>query len=214
DQAIRLSPSLWQAWLGRGMALARLGRADEARASFARALGLDYDNGARACVAWECAANACTAMPGALDFLSCCRKGGLPLGIVSNAQFYTPLFIEDAFGKRLFGGSGTPSEESLGFDPELALWSFETGRAKPDRWMFDELARRLSRRGVPADRILFIGNDALNDCAAAGEAGLRTALFCGDARSFKPRLGDARVVAKPPDTLAASWEDLRRLVCT
>jgi len=94
------------------------------------------------------------------------------------------------------------------------LWSYETGRAKPDRWMFDELARRLAARGVPADRILYVGNDALNDCAAAGEAGLMTALFGGDARSFKPRLDDPRVEASPPSTVCKSWDDLRRLLCT
>ncbi len=172
---------------------------------FALALGLGPEDGARACVAWECANNRCAAMPGAAAFLEACAARGLPLGIVSNAQFYTPLFLEAAFGSTLAG---------LGFDPGLALWSYETRRAKPDRWMFDELARRLSSRGVPADRVLYVGNDALNDCAAAGEAGMMTALFCGDARSCKPRVGEARVAARPPDTLAQSWDDLRRLVCT
>ena len=177
----------------------------DAPAVFAQALGLGPEDGARACVAWECANNRCSAMPGAAGFLADCAARGLPLGIVSNAQFYTPLFVEAAFGTTLAG---------LGFDPGLALWSYETGRAKPDRWMFDELARRLSSRGVPADRVLYVGNDALNDCAAAGEAGMMTALFCGDARSCKQRAGEARVVARPPDTLALSWDDLRRLVCT
>lgn len=184
----------------------------DAPSVFARALDLDRDDGARACVTWECEKNACMAMPGALDFLSACSARGIPLGIVSNAQFYTPLFIEEAFGMDLFGSSN--ARPSLAFDPTLALWSYETGRAKPDRWMFDELARRYAERGIAADRILYIGNDALNDCAAAVEAGLQCALFCGDERSFKPRQGEARVKISPPSTLFFSWNELRRLVCT
>ena len=185
---------------------------------FARALGLDLENGARACVAWECSVNKCRAMPGAAEFLAACRDRAMPLGIVSNAQFYTPLFMEAAFGATLvpreaLGTLGTELDPGLGFDGELAMWSFKTGRAKPDRWMFDELASRLERRGIRRDRILYVGNDALNDCATAGEAGLMTALFAGDSRSFKPRLEDPRVAEWPPGTVAVSWADLRRIVC-
>ena len=193
----------------------------DAPSVFARALGLDPEDGARTCVAWECTVNRCAPMPGAAEFIAGCAARGLPLGIVSNAQFYTRLFIEEAFDADLYRSAagearleGAPGRPSLGFDPELALWSFETGRAKPDRWMFDELARRLAARGVPADRILYIGNDALNDCAAAGEAGMMTALFAGDARSCRPRSGDDRVEANPPSLVAYSWDDMRRLLCT
>jgi len=194
----------------------------DSAALFSSALGLDYEDGARAAVAWECTTNKCSAMPGAMDFLAACEGRGIFLGIVSNAQFYTPLFIEEAFESYLFGErrfsarelfDTTPERPCLGFDPVLTLWSYKTGRAKPDRWMYDELVRRLAARGIPANRILYVGNDALNDCAAAGEAGLMTALFCGDERSCKPRAGEPRVKANPPSTLVASWDDLRRLVC-
>lgn len=193
----------------------------DAPSVFARALGLGPEDGARTCVAWECTVNRCAPMPGAAEFLADCARLGLPLGIVSNAQFYTRLFMEEAFEADLYRGEAVgqwPEDawrgRSLGFDPDLVLWSYETGRAKPDRWMFDELARRLAARGVAADRILYIGNDALNDCAAAGEAGMVTALFAGDARSCRPRSGDDRVAANPPSLAAYSWDDLRRLLCT
>lgn len=180
-------------------------------ALFSKALGLEYEDGARAAVAWECTTNRCSAMPGAKEFLAACTTRGIVLGIVSNAQFYTPLFIEEAFDACLF--DTTPVRSCLGFDTGLTLWSYETGRAKPDRWMFDELARRMALRGVPAHRILYVGNDALNDCAAAGEAGLMTALFCGDARSCRPRAEEPRVLAFPPSVVVSSWDDLWRLVC-
>lgn len=180
---------------------------------FAQALAMPpgeeaHTQGARACVAWECAMNPCVAMPGAAAALCRFRDRGLRLGIVSNAQFYSPLFVEAAFGAPLFGELG------LGIDPELVLWSYRTGRAKPDRWMFDELADRLRSRGVAADRALYVGNDALNDCAAAGESGFMTALFAGDARSFRPRVDHPRVRATPPSTVVSSWQALRRIACT
>lgn len=182
----------------------------DAPSVFARALGLDREGGARACAAWECATNACAPMPGAAAFLASCAARGLPVGIVSNAQFYTPLFVEAAFGAPLHPRGGRV--EPLGIDPDLAFWSFASGRAKPDRWMFDRLADRLGGKGIRPERILYVGNDALNDCAAAGEAGFMTALFGGDARSFKPRPADARVAAHPPSTVVLSWEELGSLV--
>jgi putative hydrolase of the HAD superfamily len=172
---------------------------------FMRVLGLDAVGAAKACVAWECLANPCAAMPGAADFLAFCRSAGLPLGIVSNAQFYTPLFIKAAFGL---------DTASLGLEESLSFWSYRTGRAKPDRFMYDQAAQVLSARGIAPEVALYVGNDALNDCAAAGEAGFMTALFAGDARSFRPRETSLRVAEYPPDTVATSWDMLATLVAS
>lgn len=172
---------------------------------FARALGLGDEEAARACVAWECGCNPAAPLPGARGFLARCAAAGLPLGIVSNAQFYTPLLIEAAYGAPLFGPGG------LGFDPDLAFWSFERLRAKPDPHMFKLLAAELAGRGVDAADACYVGNDALNDCAAAAEAGFMTVLFAGDPPSFKPRLGEAGLRAPPADALADSWERVEAL---
>lgn len=173
---------------------------------FSRALGLDAEDAARACVAWECACNPASPLPGARAFLARCAAAGLPLGIVSNAQFYTPLFIEAAYGAPLFGPAG------LGFDPDLAFWSFERLRAKPDPHMFRLLAKELRGRGVDASEACYIGNDALNDCAAAAAAGFMTVLFSGDPPSFKPRLGEPGLWTPPADALASSWERVEALI--
>jgi putative hydrolase of the HAD superfamily len=170
---------------------------------FMRVLGLEPAAAARACVAWECLANPCAAMPGAADFLALCKDAGLPLGIVSNAQFYTPLFIEAAFGWDPVG---------LGLEESLSFWSYRTGRAKPDRFMYDQAAGALAARGISTAHALYVGNDALNDCAAAGEAGFMTALFAGDDRSFRPREASPRVAEYPPDTVVSSWDMLASLV--
>lgn len=173
---------------------------------FSRALGLGAKEAARACTAWECAVNPASPLPGARAFLGRCAAAGLPLGIVSNAQFYTPLFIEAAYGAPLFGPGG------LGFDPDLTFWSFERLRAKPDPAMFRLLAEGLRKRGVDASDACYIGNDALNDCAAAAEVGFMTALFSGDPPSFKPRLGEPGLERPPADALADSWERVEALV--
>jgi putative hydrolase of the HAD superfamily len=170
---------------------------------FMRLFGLGLAAAAKACVAWECQANPCTAMPGASDFLALCRQAQLPLGIVSNAQFYTPLFIQAAFGVDL---------ATLGFEESLSFWSYRTGKAKPDRFMYDQAAGVLAASGIAVEDALYVGNDALNDCAAAGEAGFMTVLFAGDARSFRPRESSPRVAACPPDTVVSSWAMLAALV--
>ncbi|TFG83588.1 MAG: HAD family hydrolase [Spirochaetales bacterium] len=170
---------------------------------FMRALDMDAERAARACVAWECAVNPCSPMPGATAFLDACKLAGLPLAIVSNAQFYTPLFIRAAFGKGLWGPDG------LGFDPDLTFWSCRGLRAKPDTRMYLSLVRELKDRSIDAPETLYVGNDALNDCATAGEAGLMTALFAGDARSCMLRDGDPRVAAMPPTTVILYWDLIR-----
>jgi putative hydrolase of the HAD superfamily len=172
---------------------------------FMRVLRLELPAAAKACVAWECLANPCAAMPGATEFLSRCRQLGLDLGIVSNAQFYTPLFIQAAFGLDTL---------ALGLDPGLSFWSYRTGRAKPDRYMYDQAAMALAERSIPVAEVLYVGNDALNDCAAAGEAGFMTALFAGDARSFRPREDSLRAAACPPDTVVSGWDMLATLAAS
>jgi putative hydrolase of the HAD superfamily len=170
---------------------------------FMRVLGLPPQAAAKACVAWECMANPCAAMPGAADFLGLCRQASLPLGIVSNAQFYTPLFIQAAFGVEM---------AALGLKESLSFWSYRTGRAKPDRFMYDQAAEALAAMDIAVAEVLYVGNDALNDCAAAGEAGFMTALFAGDDRSFRPRESSPRVAATPPDTVVSCWAMLATLV--
>lgn len=170
---------------------------------FQRAMNLPADpaqrlEAARQCVSCECLWNPCTAMPGATAFMRLCRDAGIRMGIISNAQFYTPLFLEAAFNEPVIDNF---------LLPELLQWSWLSGRAKPDAWMFEILMRAIEHHGIRRDQVLYIGNDALNDCATAAEAGFMTCLFAGDARSLKVRRRDARVNRHPPMVIAASWLD-------
>lgn len=173
---------------------------------FMRALNANAHDAARACVAWECAVNPCAPMPGALSFLDECSAAGLSLGIVSNAQFYTPLFLAEAFGRGLSGPQG------LGFEPGLCFWSYRAGRAKPDTWLYHRLADALAARGLKTEDVLYIGNDARNDCMAARAAGFMTLLFAGDGTSYRPRHGEVSLDEPPADSLCLSWRSVSTLL--
>lgn len=145
----------------------------------------------RLAVEYESRVNPAWPMPGFEETLTALREKGLALGIVSNAQFYTPLTFEALTGR---------DPEGWGFDPELCVWSYEHRRAKPDPWLFERALRRLDREyGIAPSGTLVVGNDLLNDVAPAARLGCRTALFAGDRRSYRPRPGDARCAGIEPD---------------
>jgi putative hydrolase of the HAD superfamily len=101
------------------------------------------------------------------------------MGIISNAQFYTPLLL------RWFL-KADPTD--IGFVKDLLIYSFEIGRAKPSPSLFKIAASRLKKMGVFPESILYVGNDVRKDLLPAKQTGFQTALFAGDARSL--RLGD------------------------
>ncbi|MDR1288250.1 MAG: HAD family hydrolase [Treponema sp.] len=135
----------------------------------------------RACelaLRYELAVNPVFPMPGAQGAIARLCESGLVLGIISNAQFFTPLLFDAFFG-------GPPQE--LGFNPGLLFYSFEFGEAKPSPRLFAAAAGRLAAMGIPAGRCLCVGNDMRNDVAAALGAGFTAALFAGDGRSLRLR---------------------------
>jgi putative hydrolase of the HAD superfamily len=152
---------------------------------------------------YELAVNPAWPMPAAAETLALLRGRGLPLGLISNAQFFTPLLFEAFFG-------GPPEE--LGFDRGLLAYSFELGEAKPSPGLFAPATRRLGALGLRPENALYVGNDMLNDISAAARAGFKTALFAGDRRSLRLREGDPRVRGIMPDRVVRSLEDLGSLI--
>lgn len=148
----------------------------------ARRLALEY----------ECRVNPVWPMPGARWTLATLHQRGWKLGIVSNAQFYTPLLLETLLGTSL---------TDAGFDPSLCIWSFEQQRAKPSVDLF-------ARLPVDPASTLYIGNDLLNDVWTASQAGFRTVLFAGDQRSLRRRQEDPRCADLKPDAVV---DDLRQI---
>lgn len=153
--------------------------------------------GRRILLLYEASVNACAPMPGASPLLTQLSESGIRLGIVSNAQFFTPLLMEALLGR---------SPEALGFEAELTMYSYTQGIAKPDPRLFEPVVWMLGASGVAPGEILFVGNSSVNDVAPARTLGLLTALFAGDTRSFRP--SEPGTPGALPDLVLTSLEEL------
>ena len=151
-------------------------------------------------VAYEARANPTWPMPGASELLDELKSAGKILGIVSNAQVFTPALIEDLCGKT--------SLEEAGFNLDLSLFSNRFRQSKPGPRLFDVLLKSLARRKILPQEAIYVGNDMLNDVYAASVAGLRTAWFAGDARSCRPRADDDRCQNLQPDLVLTNLLEL------
>ncbi len=159
----------------------------------------------RLCVEYEVRTNPVWPMPGLGESLEACRAMGLQLGIVSNAQFFTPALFEGLLGS-------TPDD--LGFDEHLRYYSFEHGHAKPGTVLYQKAAQILVSQGIAAAETLYLGNDMRNDILPAQKVGFRTALFAGDARSLRLRAEDPLVSGITPDLVILHLSDLPRSLTT
>ena len=148
---------------------------------------------------YELAVNPVFPMPHAKQTISALRESGCVLGIISNAQFYTPLLFETFF-------DGRPEE--IGFDSDLIFYSFEHGEAKPSPRLFDAAASRLKKRGISPEDCAFVGNDMLSDIYGAVKAGFQGILFAGDSRSLRLRETDGRVKDLSPHRVIRSLSEL------
>ncbi len=136
-------------------------------------------------VSYECRTNPVWPMPSAASILTELHERGIRTGIISNAQFYTPLMFRALMGKGV---------EELGFDQDLCVYSWKLGVAKPSIKMFEPVHRILTERyGIKPQSILYVGNDMLKDIMPAHTMGWKTCLFAGDRRSLRLRDNDPAV---------------------
>lgn len=117
-------------------------------------------------------------MPNLKKMLRELKNRHIILGIISNAQFFTP-YLFDWFLKS--------DLKHLGFDPNLILFSYKFGYAKPSSFLFKAASSRLKDMNIPTYSVLYVGNDMLNDIYPAQKEGFQTGLFAGDARSLRLR---------------------------
>jgi putative hydrolase of the HAD superfamily len=154
-------------------------------------------------VEYEVRTNPVWPMPHLAACLADLKARGLDLGIVSNAQFFTPLLFPALLDRDL---------KTLGFPLPLQIFSFEFGQAKPGTYLYERAAEALSSRSIRADEVVYVGNDVLNDVGPAGQLGFRTALFAGDARSLRLREGDPRVAGVEPDLVVTDLNQLTQCI--
>jgi putative hydrolase of the HAD superfamily len=134
-------------------------------------------------VEYELIVNPVYPMPNLEALLKACRQQSLAMGIISNAQFFTPLLFEWFLNARM---------EQLGFDSDLIFLSYQLGYAKPSTALFKMAASAIDAKGLNTNAALFVGNDMLNDIYPAHHFGFQTALFAGDARSLRLRRDESR----------------------
>ncbi len=142
---------------------------------------------------YEARANPTWPMPGASELLDRLKLARWPMGIVSNAQIFTPCLITDLFENH--------SLFECGFDLDLCVFSNRFRQAKPGPRLFDVLREGLARRRILPHEAVYVGNDMLNDVWSASQAGLRTAWFAGDRRSCRRREDDPRCRSLRPDVV-------------
>lgn len=156
----------------------------------------------RLALRFELEANPIAPMPGARELLGELRRKGTLLGIVSNAQFYTPLLFP-----LLFGGS----PEELGF--AFSVWSYQEGEAKPSENLYRNAAEWFRKAyNVKPEELLMIGNDVRNDVAPAAAVGMKTALFGGDRRSLRLRSDDPEYRETQPDIVLTNLSQLHEVL--
>lgn len=144
-----------------------------------RVIGSDNRERARAfALEFELIVNPAYPMPHLKEVLKELKNRHIVLGIISNAQFFTP-YLFDWFLKS--------DLKNLGFEPNLTLFSYKLGYAKPSKFLFGYASSRLNKINISTDSVLYVGNDMLNDIYPAQRAGFMTGLFAGDARSLKLR---------------------------
>jgi len=147
-------------------------------------------------------------MAGIKEVLIKLKENGIPLGIVSNSQFYTPIILNYF----LTGKFSTKQEIDL-FDPELCVFSYNELKAKPDVNLFDKIVKTLANKyGLLPDDSIFMGNDMLKDILPAKRNGLRTALFSGDESSLQIRENEPKVKGMFPDFFINDFKQLLEII--
>lgn len=163
-------------------------------------IGADAARLRRLALEYELRTNPVWPMPGLDATLAALAARGLVLGLVSNAQFYTPLMLQAFLGQPL---------DALGFDPHCCVLSYRQGVAKPSTAVYRPALDALAHRhGIPPEAVLYIGNDMRNDVQPAQALGCRTALFAGDARSLRLREDDPELCRMVPDRVLTELTQL------
>ena len=161
----------------------------------------DQDSIRQFAAEFELISNPVYPMPDLSDLLSTCRQHGLLMGIISNAQFYTPC---------LFNWFLDSDPQGLGFSPDLIFYSYIFAMAKPSPTLFKMAAEKLKAKKIQPASVLYIGNDMLNDIYPAQNTGFKTALFAGDERSLRLRTDDPRCRDLTPDLVVTDLGQLMR----
>jgi len=157
---------------------------------------------------FEVLSNRIYPMPGMKEVLNCLAEKSFPLGIISNAQFYTPVILNFFMHNTII-----ETEHVLPFDPDLTVFSYKHMRSKPDAYLFELLKEQCRLKyGIYDDEILFIGNDLYRDVYPAHLAGFKTVLFAGDTKSLRLRQDKPELRKIVPDFIITDLNQLLDII--
>jgi len=157
----------------------------------------------RFAIEYELVVNPLYPMPRAEELLALCKEKRIPMGIISNAQFYTLHLFSSLMGGNL---------EDLGFSRALLFFSYVSRYCKPSLILFERAAEALAKCGIAIENALYIGNDMLKDICPAQKTGFQTALFAGDGRSLNMREDDERIRGVSPDMVVTDFSQIMEFV--
>lgn len=134
------------------------------------------------------------------------REKNIKVGLLANAQFYTPMdlsfFLRDS--------SGDVIADYLDiFDRELIYFSYEYGQAKPSTLLYRRLYDALYEYHILPAQTVMVGNDLVMDIESAQQIGMKTALYCGNEQSTFLHDKNGTV---HPDISFSSYEQLPKMV--
>lgn len=159
-------------------------------------------------IIFELLSNPVFPMPGMQKIIAKLKEQNIPLGIVSNAQFYTPICMN-----YFLTGTLNESEEIEYFDPELTIYSYQHQIGKPSTVLYQLLIEPLrDRYQLKPKDVLFVGNDMKKDIMAAKTVGFKTALFAGDMRSLRLRRDKPDINKYKPDYVLTELEQILELL--
>jgi putative hydrolase of the HAD superfamily len=147
--------------------------------------------------------------PGARRTLETVKERGLKQGIISNAQFYTPITLNI-----LLRNSRGAKEDPLHrlFDPKLIFFSYRIGVGKPNPLGFERARERLAHARIQPPQVIYVGNDMLFDMVVARKFGFRPVFFAGDRRSITLRRDEPEAARFEPDAVIKSLPQLLELI--
>lgn len=149
-------------------------------------------------ISYECRTNPVWPMPGLQQVLERLAAASLKLGILSNAQFYTPVLLETLLERPL----------AL-FTQDLILWSYQEMTAKPSASLFEKMNARLLKDGIQPGEVAYVGNDLHKDVSPASAMGWRTILFAGDCHTHGKHKDGPSMANAEPDMVI---NDIRQLI--
>tara|TARA_B100001248_G_scaffold261982_1_gene255386 strand:- start:14736 stop:15608 length:873 start_codon:yes stop_codon:yes gene_type:complete len=154
----------------------------------------------RTALEYECHVNPVWPTPALDEVLQMLKENNFALGIVSNAQFYTPILFETLLSKP-FG--------ELGFEEAYTILSYNLGEAKPSTHLFKLCADNLKKeKDINPEEILYVGNDIKKDIIPAQSMKMKTALYTGHAPALNLREDDPECAGVKSDLIINSLEQL------